>query len=326
MFRPAILTTLAISILGGANWAEAWNWWRGEDAFNSEQYAKSAESFAEGLTGEKSAAQSKLAYNEGTARYAAKEWATAEQAFAKAADADPKNWRANYNMGNAQVEQGYVDGTVTDKEKLKSAIKSYEEALKVAPDDADTKHNLEYVKKLLEEQEKKEQQQKNDDENKTDEEKKQDQEKKDQEKEGEQDKNKESDEQGENEKKDSESKDGDKPDLDDQKSGDKEEDKKSGDQEKDEQEQSQQQKQQQQNGGGQQQQQQKPRPDLQYSQEILDSLAEMEANIQYNRALARDQANGDPLQNLLDQLMDPSGATLGSGTERRRASSDGVDW
>lgn len=316
MLRPLLLPTLAITLLGGANWAEAWNWWRGEDAYHNEKYAESAEAFAEGLTGELSPAQSKLAYNEGTARYAAKEWATAEQAFQKAAEADPNNWRANYNKGNAQVEQGYVDGTVTDPEKLKGAIASYEAALEVEPNDEDTKHNLEYVKKLLEEHEKQqEQQQQQNDDQKSD-----DQQQQDQEQQGEEDENKDSEQEGENEEKDSDSEDGDKESEEQKDSGEQDDQQESGDQER---EQSQQQQPQQNNGG---QQQQQPRPDLQYSQEILDNLAQMEANIQYNRALARDQANGDPLQQLLDQLMDPTGSTLGAGTERRRAHSDEVDW
>lgn len=300
---------LALSLLGGASWPEAWSWWRGQDAYHEQLYPDAAEQFAAGQTGEPGAAQSKLAYNEGAAQYRAQDFVAAERAFDRAAQADETNWRALYNRGNAQVQQGYVGGEIVDRNKLLAAVASYEAALEVQPDDEDTIHNLEYVKKLLEEEPPPQQQQQQN----------QSQDQQNQQQERNQDQQ-DSGGEGDNEQQQSQNQ-----------QGDNEQDSQQGQGEQDQQQdQSGQQQPQPGQGGGQQQDQhqdQQPQPDLRYSQQMLDRLAQEEARNQHYRAMQRQEAGQDPFQDLLNQLMsDPGSLLFGSGERRRQQSPDDVDW
>ncbi|MGZ5622129.1 MAG: tetratricopeptide repeat protein, partial [Methylobacter sp.] len=63
-----------------------------------------------------------------------------------------KSPNSAYNQGNALAKAGQLD----------EAVKAYEKALAVNPDDADAKHNKEVVEKELEKQKKQDQQKKND--------------------------------------------------------------------------------------------------------------------------------------------------------------------
>ncbi|MCG3150746.1 MAG: hypothetical protein GEEBNDBF_00007 [bacterium] len=310
MERFVLIPVLALSLLGGASLPEAWNWSWGQDAFYEEKFDQAAETFAKAITGQAGAVQSKISYNEAAARYRMQDWQAAEKAYGRSHQLDAANWRALYGQGNAQVQQGYDGQQVTDRAKLEAAVTSYEAALEIEPNDADTIHNLEFVKKLLEEDQKQQQQQPDKNDQKQDQQQQQNQQNQNQ------DQQSDSSDEGDNEQKQSESEDGDKE---------KESESQSGDQQDNKDQQGDQQ-QQQQNQGGEQEQQMQNRPDLRYSQEVLDRLAQQEAAIQYNRAMARDRAEGDPLQNLLNQLMDPSGSLLGEAEKRRKRAADGVDW
>ena len=101
-----------------------------------------------------------------------------------------------HNIGNAYAQM----------KKMDEAIKSYQEALKIA-DDADTKYNLELLKKKKEEQKKKQQQNKEDDKkNKQDKKDGQNKDQKNQDKKNQNDKEKDSDKQKSREQKDKEKK------------------------------------------------------------------------------------------------------------------------
>ena len=108
-----------------------------------------------------------------------------------------------HNIGNSYAQMN----------KLDEAIKSYEEALKIA-DDEDTKYNLELLKKKKEEQKKKQQQKKNQDKKNNKDDKKNNKDKKDQknqdkkqsEKDKQNDKKRDSDKQKSQEQKDKEKK------------------------------------------------------------------------------------------------------------------------
>ncbi len=78
------------------------------------------------------------AYNKGVAAYKLKDYKKSEEYFSKSA----KTADSLYNIGNAQLAQT----------KAAEAIKSYEEALKIEPQNEDAKFNLELAKKLLEQQ------------------------------------------------------------------------------------------------------------------------------------------------------------------------------
>jgi len=58
-----------------------------------------------------------------------------------------------YNLGNAKAQQGDLDGSIA----------AYEKALEITPDDDDTQYNLQYVKRLKEQQEQQHQNQAGDD-------------------------------------------------------------------------------------------------------------------------------------------------------------------
>jgi Ca-activated chloride channel family protein len=95
-----------------------------------------------------------------------------------------------YNLGNAHYRLGEEGEDPSKKQgNWEQAINSYESALKLSPNDADAKHNLEFVKKKLEEL-KQQQQKQNKDGDKNDKENKdqQDQNKQDQNKEDQKDK------------------------------------------------------------------------------------------------------------------------------------------
>lgn len=90
---------------------------------------------------------------EGASNYRLGRFEEAQASFFKAVEAandSSSKGFAIYNAGNSLVQLG----------QFEDAIKIYEEALKLIPDDKETKENLAYVKRLLEEKKKQEQQEK----------------------------------------------------------------------------------------------------------------------------------------------------------------------
>ncbi len=79
-------------------------------------------------------------YNLGTALHRTGELAPSEQALLRAAQADDAHLAASafHNLGNTRARAGDLDGAAT----------AYEEALRLTPQDRDTKHNLELVRAL----------------------------------------------------------------------------------------------------------------------------------------------------------------------------------
>lgn len=90
-------------------------------------------------------------YDAGVAAFRLKQFAQAHAYFSRVAmhAAAPQGLKeqALFNLGNTLVEQ----------KKLREAIDAYEKALMINPDNERTKHNLEVVKKMLEEQQQQEQ-------------------------------------------------------------------------------------------------------------------------------------------------------------------------
>ncbi|MCK5072264.1 MAG: VWA domain-containing protein [Bacteriovoracaceae bacterium] len=97
-----------------------------------------------------------LKYNLGNSYYKAKSYKEAYQFFSDSALKGDKtlSQKSYYNLGNTSYRLG----------KLPEAIKHYEQALNLNPDDADAKYNLEFareeLKKRIEENKKRQQQQK----------------------------------------------------------------------------------------------------------------------------------------------------------------------
>lgn len=134
---------------------------RGEEAFNQGDYLQASEYYRQRL--EKSPNDPELQYNFGTAAYKNNMQDDAIEAFTKALKSDNVELqkKAYYNRGNsyyqkgAEVQQADPETTIN---QWKQAIGSLESALQLDPDDADAKHNLEIIKKRLEELEKQHQQ------------------------------------------------------------------------------------------------------------------------------------------------------------------------
>lgn len=97
-----------------------------------------------------------LLYDLGVSSYRLKKFDNAaayfQEAAAKATDESLKE-QAHFNLGNTYVAQ----------KKLKEAIKEYENVLALDPSHEKARHNLEIVKKMLEQEQKKEKQDKNQD-------------------------------------------------------------------------------------------------------------------------------------------------------------------
>ena len=88
-------------------------------------------------------------FNLGNAWYGQDSLARAQQAYESAAamaKGDQAQARAYHNLGNAQLRQ----------RKFQEAVNAYKEALKRSPTDADTRYNLAFAQKMLEQQQKQE--------------------------------------------------------------------------------------------------------------------------------------------------------------------------
>ena len=96
-----------------------------------------------------------IRYNLGDAEYKRNLYEEAIEAFSQAMQTEEPELqaRASYNLGNALYRLG----------KLEDSIQAYQDALRIDPSDRDSKHNLEFVKSKLEEQEQQQKQQEKED-------------------------------------------------------------------------------------------------------------------------------------------------------------------
>lgn len=122
---------------------------RGNDAFNNKDYQSAAEEYssASGSESLKDIAN----FNLGDALYRQGKFEEAAEHFGKvtreAEDPGLKS-RAWHNLGNAQMSQ----------QDYAKAMRSYKEALKLNPKDADSRYNLAYSRKMLQQQQQQQQQ------------------------------------------------------------------------------------------------------------------------------------------------------------------------
>ncbi len=103
---------------------------------------------------------SRLQYNSGNSAYAAKDYSTAAKRFEGALAAKDKTLQqhAYYNLGNAEFRQGMQETNPEQKQQQwEQALQHFEESLKLDPKDEDATHNLELVRKQLEELKKQQQ-------------------------------------------------------------------------------------------------------------------------------------------------------------------------
>ncbi len=165
---------------------------KGNRQFAHEKYDKSIESYTRAA--EAAPTSFEAAFNLANAQFRAKRYDTAEKGLARlAADStrsDIDRSEAAYNLGDVQFAQ----------QKLKEALASYRQAMRLNPDDKEAKYNYAYTKRLLEQQEQnqdqnKENENKNDkdNQNKDSQDQKQQQDGNDQKQNGDQDQNQDKD-------------------------------------------------------------------------------------------------------------------------------------
>lgn len=118
---------------------------KGNRQFAHEKYDKSIESYTRAA--EAAPTSFEAAFNLANAQFRAKRYDTAEKGLARlVADStrsDIDRSEAAYNLGDAQFAQ----------QKLKEALASYRQAMRLNPDDKEAKYNYAYTKRLLEQQE-----------------------------------------------------------------------------------------------------------------------------------------------------------------------------
>ncbi|PID60530.1 MAG: hypothetical protein CR986_03855 [Ignavibacteriae bacterium] len=127
--------------------------------------------------------------NDGVDDYEAKKFPEAEAQFKKGVDSDIENFVPRFNLGDAIFKQGRfeealkefkksltlaeteetqagvyhnIGNTFIKSQKLKESIAAYKEALKRNPNDMETKYNLSYALKQMQNQQNNQQQQKQD--------------------------------------------------------------------------------------------------------------------------------------------------------------------
>jgi len=113
----------------------------GNAAYAEEKYDAAANAYQDALI--EDPASPVIQFNMGAAQYQTSDYEKAMEAFNKSLDTDDPllQSRAYYNMGN----------TFYRTQKLQEAIQSYEQALKLNPEDEDAKYNLEFVRNKLKE-------------------------------------------------------------------------------------------------------------------------------------------------------------------------------
>ncbi len=145
------------------------------------------------------AQSNRILINKGVDKYDEKKYSDAEVDFRKVVEGSPKNFDANYNLGDSYYKQqkyeeaiksytSALENTESDANrakvyynignsllkdnKIEQSIEAYKNALKYNPDDDDTKYNLSYALELLKNKNQKKDQQNKNDQNKNDQNKK----------------------------------------------------------------------------------------------------------------------------------------------------------
>ena len=164
---------------------------KGNNLYEKEDYLGAEENYLKAL--EKNSQSTKADFNLGDAFYKQKKFAEAAQQFQKVAEkTTDKELKANayHNLGNSLLQA----------EKYQESVNAYKQSLKINSTDNETRYNLAYAKKMLQQQQEQENKDKDKkDENKKDDQKDKDKDKKDQDKKDEENKDK-SDEKKEGDK------------------------------------------------------------------------------------------------------------------------------
>ncbi len=124
----------------------------GNRLYKDKQYNEAEVNYRKAL--EKNKALNEGQFNLGDALYKQGRYEEAEKQFRMAAEKSSGTSRAQayHNLGNSLLKQ----------KKIEDSIQSYKDALKLNPQDQDTKYNLEFARRLLQQQKQQEQQQNKD--------------------------------------------------------------------------------------------------------------------------------------------------------------------
>jgi Ca-activated chloride channel family protein len=165
--RPATAAA-ALIILAGVASTKAASPQSAEQAYQKGDFAKSQQDYAASALKEPSKAE--LHFNAGDASYKAGDYAQAASGFEKSLKTGqvPVQQNAYYNLGNAKYRFGEKTEKQNPQETIKTweeAVKSYDTALQIKADDADAKHNRDFVKRKIEQLKKQEEQKKQDQKN-----------------------------------------------------------------------------------------------------------------------------------------------------------------
>ncbi len=126
----------------------------GEELYRNGQFAEAEEKFKQGAT--TSPENAAIAdFNAGDAAYRQENYAGAQQQFldiAKSDASDKIKAKAYHNLGNTLLKQ----------QDLENSIKAYQNSLILNPEDEDTRYNLSYAVRQLQQQQQQQQQQNQD--------------------------------------------------------------------------------------------------------------------------------------------------------------------
>ena len=138
----AAMILLVLVVAGcGRNAASLNN--EGNEAFRNQEYGAALQAYEQAR--QESPDLAEPIYNAGNTHYRQQVWGAAQQSYEKAlsiADADLAQ-SATFNLGNVLFNAA----------SLEEAIEAYKQTLRINPDDADAKHNLELALRELQEQE-----------------------------------------------------------------------------------------------------------------------------------------------------------------------------
>ena len=162
--RPATAAA-ALIILAGVGTTKSASPQSAEQAYQKGDFAKSQQDYAASAAKEPSKAE--LQFNAGAASYKAGDYAQAASGFEKSLKTEqvPVQQNAYYNLGNTKYRLGQKTEKENPQETIKTweeAVKSYDTALQIKADDADAKHNRDFVKRKIEQLKKQEEQKKQD--------------------------------------------------------------------------------------------------------------------------------------------------------------------
>jgi len=143
---PVLFLTVAVVFSTGWSWKDLFRD-KADKAFNlytEGKYKEALDLYSEEAIENPDSPE--ISYNMGNMLYRNERYDDALPSYSRAQTDQKLEETAKFNTANALVRIGMSSG---DKDKLKEALETYKEAIKMAPGDLDAKYNYEFVKNLL---------------------------------------------------------------------------------------------------------------------------------------------------------------------------------